>query len=173
MSRMNPFASMHTDMVWLVKTDGRRLGPYPTRIGQTATIFEPLLDVDEGDYLERSLPGGKVERHSIVECNYSQGLPGIGPHWSLKLRKGPEKEKPQPQHTTFNIHNSQNFQIGDHNTQHIEQGIADLLKRIEQSGAPQEEVEQAKGQIAKMLEHPLVSAILGSGVGALIGLAGG
>ncbi|WP_445673883.1 hypothetical protein ACUDA6_07525 [Pseudomonas ceruminis] len=173
MSHMNPYSSMHTDSVWLVKADGRRLGPYNTIVGSTATIFEPLLDVDEGDHLERSLPGGKVELHTIIGCNYSQGLPGIAPHWSLKLRKGPEKAKPQPQHNTFHIHNSQNFQIGDHNTQHIEQGIADLLKKIEQSGASQEEVKQAKGQIAKMLEHPLVSAILGSGVGALIGLAGG
>lgn len=170
---MNPFAQIHTDDVCLVKKDGRRLGPYKTRMGSALNIYEPLLDVDEGDQLERRLPGGRVELYSIIECSYSSGLPGIAPHWALKVRKGPEKEKPLSQHTTFNIHNSQNFQIGDHNTQHIEQGIADLLKRIEQSGAAHEEIEQAKGQIAKMLEHPLVSAILGSGVGALIGLAGG
>ncbi|EKT4554046.1 hypothetical protein JGK41_000784 [Pseudomonas putida] len=170
---MDPFASIHTDSVWLVKTDGRRLGPYNTRIGKTVSIFEPDLDVDEGDHLERRLPNGKVEIHHIVECDYSRGLPGIGPHWSLTLRKGPEKEKTQAKQTIVNIHNSANIQVGDHNTQHIEQGIADLLRKIEQSGASQEEVEQAKGQIAKMLEHPLVSAILGSGVGALIGLAGG
>ncbi|NWL48425.1 hypothetical protein DM819_21790 [Pseudomonas hunanensis] len=170
---MNPFESLHTDRVWLVKQDGRRLGPFNTRIGPKASIFEPSLDVDEGDLLERPLPNGKVEIHRIVECDYSRGLPGIGPHWSLTLRKGPEKEKAQAMQTIVNIHNSENIQVGDHNTQHIEQGLADLLKKIEQSGAPQDEVEQAKGQVAKMLEHPLVSSILGSGVGALIGLAGG
>lgn len=173
MSRMDPFASMHTDRVWLVKTDGRRLGPYNTRIGPKATIFEVDLDVDEGDHLERPLPNGKVEIHRIVECDYSRGLPGIGPHWSLTLRKGPEKEKPQMKHTTVNIHNSTGIQVGDHNTQHIEQAITDLLKKLEESGAPREQIEQAKGNIAKMLEHPLVSAVLGSGVGALISLAGG
>ncbi|USS54835.1 RIP homotypic interaction motif-containing protein [Pseudomonas kermanshahensis] len=170
---MNPFASIHTEQVWLLKQDGRKLGPYSTRMGPTATIFEAVLDVDEGDNLERKLPGGKIEVHRIVECNYSPGLPGIGPHWSLKLRKGPEREPAHAKHMTVNINNSANIQVGDHNTQHIEHGIADLLKKLEQSGAPQEEVDQAKGQIAKMLEHPLVSAILGSGVGALIGLAGG
>lgn len=173
MSRMNPFASMHTDLVWLVKPDGRRLGPYNTRIGPIVSIFEPDLDVDEGDHLERPLPNGKLEIHHIIECNYSQGLISIGPHWSLKLRKGPEKEKPQIKHTTVNIHNSTGIQVGDHNTQHIEQAITDLLRQLEESGAPREEIEQAKGKIAKMLEHPLVSAVLGSGVGALISLAGG
>ncbi|CAI8968140.1 RIP homotypic interaction motif-containing protein [Pseudomonas marginalis] len=169
---MNPFASMHTDRVWLIKTDGRRLGPYNTRIGPSASIFEPSLDVDVGDHLERTLPNGKIELHYITECNYSQGLVSIGPHWSLKLRKGPEKESPPSKHTTINISNSTGIQVGDHNTQHIQEGIADLLKKIEESGASSEEVEQAKGRIAQMLEHPLVSSIIGSGVGALIGLAG-
>lgn len=170
---MNPFGSIHTEQVWLLKQDGRKLGPYNTRIGKTATIFEAELDVDEGDKLERKLPGGKVEIYRIVDSSYSPGLPGIAPHWSLTLAKGPEKEPAPGKQVTVNINNSANIQVGDHNTQHIQHGIADLLKKIEQSGAPQEEVEQAKGQIAKMLEHPLVSAILGSGVGALIGLAGG
>lgn len=170
---MNPFASMHTDQVWLIKADGRRLGPYDTRIGPTAHIFVRELDVDEGDHLERLLPTDKLELHRIVECDYSQGLGAIGPHWKLKLKKGAEREAPPTRHTTINISNSSGFQVGDHNTQHIEKGIADLLKKVEESGASSEEIAQAKGKIAQMLEHPLVSAVLGSGVGALISLSGG
>ncbi len=169
---MNPFESLQNDTVWLVKKDGRRLGPYNTSMGPKASIFEPNLDVDEGDHLERILPNEKVEVHHVTECSFSQGLGSIGPHWTLTLRKGPEKERSQMKHTTVNIHNSNGIQVGDYNTQHIENGIADLLKKIEGSEASKEDIEQAKGRVAQMLEHPLISAILGSGVGALIGLAG-
>lgn len=169
---MNPYASTQTDSVTLVKQDGRRLGPYKTSIAQTVTIFVDHLDAEEGDHLERQIPGGKIEIHHILDCTYSAAVLGVGPYWSLKLRKGPEKARPVTAQNTYHIHNSQNIQIGDHNTQQIEQGIAELLKRIEASGAPKEDVDIAKGQVAKMLEHPLISGVLGSAVGALIGLAG-
>ncbi|MBK5439098.1 hypothetical protein JFV30_20565 [Pseudomonas sp. TH32] len=170
---MNPFASMHQDNVTIVKPDGRRLGPYKTNVGSKgATIFEVVLDVDVDDLLERVLPGNKVELYTITDAHYSQGSIGIGPHWSLKLRKGPVKNTDPVKQTTININNSTGFQVGDHNTLHIEQGVSELIKRIEQSGRPEAEIKEAKKGVAEMLKHPLVTSILGSAVGGLVKLLG-
>lgn len=170
---MNPFASMQKDTVTIVKPDGRRLGPYKTNIGpKGATIFEKELDVDVDDFLERILPGNKVELHTVTDAHYSPGLHQIGPHWTLKLRKGPAKSNPSVKQTTININNSTGFQVGDHNTLHIEQGVSELITRIEQSGGSKAEIDDAKKGVADMLKHPLVTSILGSAVGGLVKLLG-
>lgn len=170
---MNPFASMQKDIVTIVKQDGRRLGPYQTNVGaKGAKIFQDELDIDVDDFLERVLPGNKIELHTVTDVHYAPGLHGIGPHWTLKLRKGPAKSSAPIKQTTINISNSTGFQVGDHNTLHIEQGVSELIARIDQSGRSEAEKNEAKKGVADMLKHPLVTSILGSAVGGLVKLLG-
>lgn len=67
------------------------------------------------------------------------------------------------------IQNSTGFQIGDHNSQqNIAVFIEKLIQGIEAADATPKEKAQAKGRLRALLEHPLVSAIVGAGVTALV-----
>ncbi|WP_124302565.1 hypothetical protein V8U11_10855 [Pseudomonas chlororaphis] len=84
---MNPFGMLHNETVYIIKADESRQGPFKTKVGKTATIFEKELDIDVGDVLERPIPGNKIERYKITDVTYSSGLVTIPPHYSLKLQK--------------------------------------------------------------------------------------
>jgi len=64
---------------------------------------------------------------------------------------------------TINIHGSRNFQIGNNNSQVIQDAVQTLTKYIDESESSQAEKEDAKSRLQKFLEHPLLSAVL-SGV---------
>lgn len=66
---------------------------------------------------------------------------------------------------TYNISNSSNVQVGNNNSQTINNGLQALIKSIEESAGTQEQKEQAKSLLKKVLEHPLVSAVVGGAVG--------
>jgi hypothetical protein len=66
---------------------------------------------------------------------------------------------------TINISGSSGFQVGDHNSQSIKVGIEALLQQIDASTASAEEKTEAKSFVRKLLEHPLVSAIVGGAIG--------
>lgn len=68
---------------------------------------------------------------------------------------------------TINISNSSNFQAGNNNSQTINNGVQALIKTINESGASQADKEEAKSLLKKLLEHPLVSAIIGGAIGLL------
>ena len=70
---------------------------------------------------------------------------------------------------TININNSSNFQVGNNNSQTINNGVQALIKTINESSASQAEKEEAKSLLKKLLEHPLVSAIVGGAIGRLFG----
>jgi len=68
---------------------------------------------------------------------------------------------------TINITESSGFQVGDHNSQSISVGIQALLQQIDESSATTEEKAAAKSLVHKLLEHPLVSAIVGGAIGLI------
>jgi len=174
---MNPFSSLLNDTVFIQAQDGTKSGPYKTAIGSkgglSASIFENTLDVEEGWKLIRPLPSGKEEAYTILEANYSPGLHGIPPHWTLKLRKDSSlvtaPQKPN-QSTTINISNSQGIQIGDHNTQHIANSLIGLIEKIEASEAPAHEKAEAKSLLYELLCNPVVAAVLGGATSGVLGL---
>lgn len=73
-----------------------------------------------------------------------------------------------PSHN-ITINGAQSVQIGDHNTQNIINSFQALKNKIETSGAPEEEIEEAKSMLSKLISHPLVTSILGAAAGAVIG----
>lgn len=58
-------------------------------------------------------------------------------------------------------------QIGNHNTQNIENVFEYILTEIENSNASTQEKSEAKNLLQKALSHPLIIAIIGASVGAI------
>lgn len=173
---MSAFRNLLNDTVFIVKPDGRRLGPYKAAVSAgKITIMEPSIDVGEGDHVGRTIPGGKEESYLILAADYSPGLRSIPPSYTLSVRKTTAiQASPAPQKsTTVNIHNSTGVQVGDYNTQHIQATFNELVQQIENSSASPAEKLEAKGRLARFLEHPLVGSVLGSAAGALLGGLGG
>ena len=173
---MNPFASLQNDTVYIEKPSGERSGPYKTSIGSnngfSASIFAATLDVEEGWKLIRPLPNGKDELFTILEANYSPGLHGIPPHWTLKLKKEASLASGNRPTTTINISNSSGIQIGDPNVQHIANSLIGLIEKVEASSASPQEKREAKGILRRSLENPTVAAVLGSAVSGVLALLG-
>lgn len=69
---------------------------------------------------------------------------------------------------TLNVHGP--AQVGNNNIQNISTVFNQLLQQIEESGASEEEIKEAKNRLYKFLEHPLVGSIVGGLAGALPGL---
>lgn len=69
---------------------------------------------------------------------------------------------------TLNVHGP--AQVGNGNIQNISTVFNQLLRQIEESGASEEEIKEAKSRLSKFLEHPLVGSIVGGLAGALPGL---
>lgn len=173
---MNPFKNLLNDTVFIQKPGGERSVPFKTAITYgreiSASIFEGDLDVEEGWRLVRPLPNGKDEFFVIIDANYSQGLKTIPPHWTLKLTKESSFMAEKPRGTTINISNSSGIQIGDHNVQHIANGIVGLIEKIEVSSTSDDEKKVAKGSIRAMLENPTIAAVMGSAVSGALALLG-
>jgi RIP homotypic interaction motif len=177
---MNPFADLQNDTVYIANDEGHRSGPYKTNIsskgGLSASIFVPSLDVEEGWKLIRILPGGKEESYTVLEVNFSNGLPsgGIPAHWTLKLEKDSSliRRQASTQGPTIHISNSQGIQIGDHNVQHIANSLTGLIEKIEGAKVSSEAKAVAKGQLATFLSNPTVAAVLGGAVDGLLSLLG-
>lgn len=173
---MSAFRSLMKDSVLIVKSNGRRLGPYKAIVSSDSIIImEKAIDVDEGDHVARPIPSGKEELYLVLSADYSHGLRSIPPSYTLKVRKTTALSPRQPEmkSTTINIHNSTGVQVGDYNTQHIQATFNELIQKIEQSSASSVEKAEAKSRLAAFLEHPLVGSVLGSAAGAVLGALGG
>ncbi|WP_455828528.1 hypothetical protein [Pseudomonas capeferrum] len=69
---------------------------------------------------------------------------------------------------TLNVHGP--AQVGNHNVQNVHTVFTQLLQKIDESEATDEEKAEAKGRLSAFLEHPLVGAIVGGLAGSLPGL---
>lgn len=69
---------------------------------------------------------------------------------------------------TLNVHGP--AQVGNGNVQNIHNVFNQLLQKIDESGATDEDKEEAKNRLTKFLEHPLVGSIVGGLVGSFPGL---
>jgi hypothetical protein len=61
-------------------------------------------------------------------------------------------------------------QIGNHNVA-VVQAIDLLIEQVEKSSAPEADKAEAKSRIHRMLEHPLVSAVVGAVAGGVVNAA--
>ncbi|MFV3372473.1 RIP homotypic interaction motif-containing protein [Pseudomonas sp. NY15435] len=169
----NPFARMMKDEVFIVGSDQSKQGPFRTAFAnKEISIFDETLDVSEGDKVIRELPNGKEEIYTVTEVSFSSGLKTIGPHYTLKLSKDMAIRSAVPKSTTnhITIQHSNGIQIGDHNTQHLQMVLEEVLQRIEDSGASRAEVEEVKNILTSFLKHPLTVSVVGAALPTALGL---
>lgn len=155
---------------FIIKPDGRRLGPYKAKFaGSTVIINDQLADVTDGDQVARILPNQKEELKLVKECHfYSTGIGRQGPHFQLKVKPISSSESYTVKHQTINVGSNSTVQIGDHNRIEFRENIQYLINTIEKSSASEPEKEEAKSLLKKFLEHPLVTTIAGSAAGAFL-----
>jgi hypothetical protein len=70
--------------------------------------------------------------------------------------------------STLNVHGP--AQVGNGNIQNIHNVFNQILQKIEDADATQEDKEEAKSLIKKLLEHPLVNSVVGGLSGSIVGL---
>lgn len=88
------------------------------------------------------------------------------------------KHSPAPQQNSGNIHigtlNAHGAtQVGNYNTQNIENVLTSIVQQIEKSDAPDAEKQEVKGRLKAFLEHPLAGTIIGLAPEAIKALCGG
>lgn len=171
---MNPFEGLCTDQVYLIKPNGAKTGPYKVALSSDqVSIFDESLDVEESDTIMRKLPNGKPETYTVLEVNFTNKFHEIPACYNLKIRKDSSLvAHNKVQTTNINISHSQGFQIGDHNVQNIVDSFQELIRRIDNSTASDTDKTEAKKQMQKFLEHPLVCSVLGSAIGSLLAMLG-
>jgi hypothetical protein len=68
----------------------------------------------------------------------------------------------------ISVANSQGVQIGNNNTLTFVEAIDQMIHTIENSNFTMDQKEEAKSRLKAFLSHPLVTAVLGSAVNALL-----
>jgi len=148
--------------VFLQDQDGNRHGPFKGTLTPTFfTTKDPKIDVVEGNHIVRTLPNGREEMYLVREANfYERGA--FGSQWQLKLTRTTVIPKAiGVAGTTFNIHNSQGIQVGDHNMMQFQSSIDKIISEIDAAIGSQQEKEAAKSLLQKFLAHPLVVSLAG------------
>ncbi|WP_185053957.1 RIP homotypic interaction motif-containing protein [Pseudomonas moraviensis] len=155
-----------------LERNGNRTGPFKCNFtAQKFSMFYKEIDVTEGDKVVREIPG-REEYHTVTEVHYSPGLGRIPPHYTLSVSKDSAIPKPSQNTTTnhINIHGSTGIQIGDHNVQHLQVAMKEVLASIDNADATREEKEDARNKLHAFLAHPLVAAAVGAGLPLALGL---
>lgn len=65
---------------------------------------------------------------------------------------------------TFNISGSHGFQVGDHNTQHVEVSVQTIAAAIDEAEATAPQKKEAKSKLKEFLRHPAIIQVLGEGL---------
>jgi hypothetical protein len=165
----NPFQALLTDKVSILKANGAEMGPYECAFdGSICTISDESLDADEGDEVLRTLPNSKVETHKILDVKYNAKFHGIPASCELTLEKSTSLLPQRKGGTIVNINYSQGIQVGDHNSLAISSGIETLITEIERSTSDTHAKKSAKDALANLLRHPIVVAVVGKSIDALL-----
>ena len=156
-----------TDVVFVIKRDGRRVGPYSAVVDRNEiTVPNTKMDVEDGDLIEREMPNGRNEQYEVLEATLHQH-PVLG-SWSLSVRKSTSKlPDPRDRAPRINVTNSAGVQIGDNNQQTIALAFEQLIRDIDNADANDHVRRDAKQKLKDFLAHPLVGSIMGSVASAI------
>ena len=160
------------ESVRVQKEDGRIKGPYEASFTENMIIVSDLkADITQGDKIIRKLPNENDEYYYVTKIDCCpKNLGGIPPHYQVKFTQAPPSQPMERNIQNINFHGLQNVQIGDHNIQNITNTFNDLIQKIDSSTASEIEKQEAKSLLNQFLSHPLVVSIIGSTLGAAIGL---
>lgn len=94
---------------------------------------------------------------------------------AISVMNAKDLDTPEKTGVTYigTVNSSGPTQIGNNNTQLIENVFLSLIKQIDESEAPDGDKKEAKGRLKKFITHPLVNTVLGASIGAVTTLLGG
>jgi hypothetical protein len=93
------------DRVALIKKDGRRFEGIKASV-QRDKIFtgDTKIPIEEGDTFERTLPSGVVERYTVLDAGFYEGIGGIKSHYQSVVTKETRIEtRRQPTQVIYNL----------------------------------------------------------------------
>jgi|APLak6261659701_1056019.scaffolds.fasta_scaffold28832_2 hypothetical protein len=163
---MNPFEDLMNDTVFLVKPDGKRLGPYKTAMmGDACAIDDKTLDININDVIVRPLPNGKEELYTVTRADFREDFGPILGGFDITLMKQQQIKESKNQQPSFNIGtlNAQNVQVGNENSQTINITVQQLVEQIAKSNDA-----EAKNLLKQFLENSTVANIIGAVASTLL-----
>ena len=159
------------ESVRVQKEDGRIKGPYEASFTENMIIVSDLkADITQGDKIIRKLPNENEDYYYVTKIDCRINLFGIPHQYQVKFTQAPPSQPMERNIQNINFHGLQNVQIGDHNIQNITNTFNELIQKIDSSTASEIEKQEAKSLLNQFLSHPLVVSIIGSTLGAAIGL---
>ncbi|MBW5840068.1 hypothetical protein [Yersinia enterocolitica] len=175
-----PFSSMMRDKLTLIKQDGTRTSGIKGSV-QKKKIFihRGDLHIEEGDEIEREMPGNSKETYIVLEPGFHQGLAGIPAGYQMDVTRktsvassvplSPPQSSPVHVSNTYNFHgansrvnnnstdNSYNYTGSSENLKEIFDFIASARKEIE-SAALDKSVLNTANQSLDIVESQLKTA---------------
>lgn len=130
-----PFRQIMKDKVALVKKDGQRFEDIRASV-QRDKIFidDASIPVEEGDTYERKLPSNIVERYTVLDAGYYEGIAGIKAHYQSDVRKETKIEpQRQPTQVVYNLIGPNarvNIQSVDTSTNLVEVEPSELFEKL-------------------------------------------
>lgn len=129
------FKDLMRDQVTLIKQDGRRFeGIFASVQGDKIYTDDTFIPIEEGDTFERTLPNGIVERYTILDAVYYEGIKGIKSNYQCDVRKETKIDRsPLPTQTVYNLIGPNarvNIQSVDASTNLIEIEPKDLFDKL-------------------------------------------
>jgi len=100
-----PFEHLMQDRVTLIKKDGLKFEGIKASV-QRDKIFsnDVNIPIEEGDVFERTLPSGVVERYTILDAGFNEGIGGIKSHYQSEVQKQTKIDPPQqPSQVVYNL----------------------------------------------------------------------
>ena len=133
-----PLNNLMQDSVTLIKKDGQRFEGIRASV-QPDKIFtdDTSIPLEEGDTFERTLPSGVVERYTVLDSGYHEGIGGIPSHYQSEVRKEtkikPPRESTQIVYNLIGPNARVNIQSVDASTNLVEIGSEDLFNMLRQT----------------------------------------
>jgi hypothetical protein len=94
------------DRVKVTKKDGRTFDSVPALVQRGQVQFANTdVPIDDGDRIERALPGNSVERLVVTDAGYTRGIAGLADFYLSSVRREGDvaAERGNPQQTTINV----------------------------------------------------------------------
>ena len=130
-----PLKELMKDTVSLIKSDGRHFEDIKASVQRDKIfIYDASIPVEEGDTYERTLPNGIVERYTVLDAGYYEGIAGIKAHYQSVVRKETKIEpKSQPTQVIYNLIGPNarvNIQSVDTSTNLVEIEPSELFEKL-------------------------------------------
>ncbi|HZW13430.1 MAG TPA: hypothetical protein VFF81_09600 [Noviherbaspirillum sp.] len=152
-------ARMMTDKFFIEDQYGVRSGPFKTKFGSGALmVFLDELRITEGDHIIRPMADGSERAYRVDGCSHNAGSRNIPAHYSIKISEAIATQAA----SAHIVMECQHLPSGEVHTNRpaLAASMQSLAQAIDESAFPAEQKDEAKAILRKLLEDPVVAAVL-------------